>query len=329
MKEVCVLVPTGEAVLSSIVGPFKLFNAANQFVRQRDPEAIPPFDVKLLGISSQTDLYGGSFLVRPHLILADNPRPDLIIIPAIQGNIHKEMENNKEFVPWIAERYKEGSEIASMCVGAFLLASSGLLDGKCCTTHWAMAGLFRETFPRVTLLSEKIITDENGLYTSGGAYSFLNLMLYLVEKYAGRDIAIKCAKYFEVDMDRYNQSQFAIFSGQKEHADDPVLKAQNYIEANVGEKLKVDDLANMCAISRRNFIRRFKKATHNTPLEYIQRAKVEAAKKSLESSGATVYEVMYKVGYSDSKAFRNLFRKFTGLTPNEYRSKYNRSQAMA
>lgn len=329
MKKICVIVPAGDAVLSSIVGPLKVFNAANEFVKAANPNAEIPFEVRLVGINSGTELYGGAFQVRPHLTLADNPDADLIIIPAILGDFPVEMERNAPFIPWIVEQYNKGVEVASLCVGAMLLASTGLLDGKSCTTHWSVADVFRKLFPEVNLLSEKIITDENRLYTSGGAYSFLNLLLYLVEKFVGRAVAIQCAKHFEVDIDRYDQSHFVIFHGQKEHEDEPVLNAQNYIENNVAEKISVEALADMFAISRRNFIRRFKKATHNTPLEYIQRAKVEAAKKQLETSNGSINDVMYHVGYSDGKAFRNLFRKITGLTPTEYRSKYNRIHAFA
>lgn len=327
MKKICVIVPAGAAVLSSIVGPYKVFNAANQFVKAARPDAEAPFETILVGIGGETDLYGGAFQVRPHTTLAKNPQADLIVIPAMPGNFLQEIKLNRAYLPWIQEQYHKGAEVASLCVGAFLLASTGLLDGKNCTTHWSAADEFRKMFPKVNLLSEKIITDENRLYTSGGAYSFLNLLLYLVEKYVGREVAIQCAKHFEIDVDRYDQSHFVIFSGQKDHEDEPVLNAQKYIERNVAEKISVEALADMFAISRRNFIRRFKKATHNTPLEYIQRAKVEAAKKRLESSNGSINEVMYEVGYSDGKAFRNLFRKVTGLTPNEYRSKYNRIHA--
>ena len=327
MKRVAIIVPKGEAVLSSIVGPWKVFNAANRFVLEQDPTAIPPFAPFLIGMEPLVKLYGGTFQIKVDHLLDEKPECDLIVAPAIQGELASQLPANQPFIDWMRDAYHQNTEVASLCMGAFLLAKTGLLKGKTCTTHWSSAEVFRQLFPEVELLSDKIITESNGIYTSGGAYSFLNLILYLVEKYAGREVAIMCAKYFEIDINRINQSQFAIFWGQKEHEDKPVLDAQSYIEQNVEQKLSVEDLAAMVALSRRNFIRRFKKATHNTPLEYIQRAKIEAAKKSLESSDHSVYEVMFNVGYSDSKAFRNLFRKFTGLTPNEYRHKYNRIHA--
>jgi transcriptional regulator GlxA family with amidase domain len=183
-------------------------------------------------------------------------------------------------------------------------------------------------FPDVNLVAEKIITDEKGIYSSGGAYSFLNLLLYLVEKYLGRNLAILCAKVLEIEFDRSSQSPFIIFEGQKEHDDEPVRMAQTYIEQNFGEKITVDQLALMLAVGRRNLERRFKKATSNTIAEYMQRVKIEAAKMSLESSRENVNEVMYKVGYTDTKAFRTTFRRITGLSPVEYRNKYSRETAL-
>jgi transcriptional regulator GlxA family with amidase domain len=180
-------------------------------------------------------------------------------------------------------------------------------------------------FPEVGLVTEKIITDEQGIYSSGGAFSYLNLILYLIEKYAGRDIAVLSAKVFAIEIDRDSQSPFIIFQGQKEHEDEPIKKAQVFIEKNFQDKITVDQLASMFALGRRNLERRFKKATSNTVVEYIQRVKIEAAKMNLEKLRENVNEVMYNVGYTDPKAFRTTFKRITGLSPIEYRNKYNRA----
>jgi len=227
-------------------------------------------------------------------------------------------------IDWIEKQYKEGADIASICTGAFLLASSGLLDGKSCSTHWAAADNFRSMFPKVNLRTDELITDENGIYTNGGAYSFLNLMIYLVEKYYDRQTAIFCSKVFQIEMDRQSQSAFTIFTGQKHHGDEMVHKAQAYIESRLNEKISVGHLSSKFSVSRRNFDRRFIKATGNTPVEYSQRVKIELAKKAFETSRKKINEVMYEVGYSDVKAFREVFRKFTGMSPIEYKCKYNK-----
>jgi transcriptional regulator GlxA family with amidase domain len=319
MKHVSIIVPRGECILSSIIGSYKVFTSANAVLIRAGKE--PMFDVHLVGLEAETKLYEGLFSVHPDTMIGDVSKTDLIIIPAIQPQC---IGLNADFLPWIKDQYRMGAEIASLCVGAFMLASTGLIKGRKCATHWQAADAFRQMFPDVKLMPEKIITDEFGIYTSGGAYSFLNLLLHLIEKYCGRSTAIYLSKLLEVDLQRDSQSPFTIFMGQKEHEDEPIKKAQEYIETNVSQKISVDQLAGIFLISRRNFERRFKKATANTPVEYLQRAKIEAAKRSLESGRENINEVMYAVGYSDSKAFRTTFKKITGVSPLEYRKKYCR-----
>jgi transcriptional regulator GlxA family with amidase domain len=320
MKQVAILVPRGEMILSSIVGPYKALNTANRYMLQTGRE--PVFKVQMVGLTKDTDLYNGLFSIHPEVLLADAAKPDLIIIPATEP---RTLGMNMDFVPWIREQYNAGAEVASLCVGAFLLAETGLLNGKKCATHWMAATAFRKKYPQVDLTAEHILTDEQGIYTSGGAYSFLNLLLYIIEKYCGRDVALFLAKVLEIDIERDSQSRFMIFQGQKGHEDEPIKKAQEYMEQNLDQKLSVDMLAGLFLLSRRNFERRFKKATANTPVEYLQRVKVEAAKKSLESGADNINEVMYAVGYNDSKAFRTTFKKITGLSPMDYRKKYART----
>jgi len=326
MKHVSILVPNSPCILSSVIGAYKILMSANSALMHAGKK--PMFKVHMVGLNHETSLYDGLFSVKPEILAQDVDKTDLIIIPAFNGDIPTCLQQNSAYIPWIIEQYKQGAEVASLCTGAFLLASTGLLKGKKCSTHWMAADAFRAAFPDVKLQAEKIITDEMGIYSSGGAYSFLNLMIYLVEKFCGRELAVYCAKLMEIEIERKSQSPFAIFTGQKEHEDEPIRKAQIYMENNVADKISVDQLSEMFAISRRNFERRFKKATKNTPVEYLQRVKIEAAKKSLESSRENINEVMYNVGYSDSKAFRNMFKKITGLSPVSYRNKYNREMVV-
>jgi len=262
--------------------------------------------------------------VKPHKLISAIAKTNLIVIPSLNHNYQKAVESNQPLIEWIEKQYKNGAEVASICTGAFLLASSGLLNGKSCSTHWAFAEKFRTMFPKVNLQTDRLITDEGGIYTNGGAYSFLNLVLYLVEKYFDRQTAIFCSKVFQIEMDRQSQSAFIIFTGQKSHGDEIVMQAQTYIESNLHEKISIEDLSSRLAVGRRNFDRRFIKATGNTPVEYIQRVKIEVAKKAFETNRKTINEVMYEVGYSDNKAFREVFKRFTGMSPLEYRSRYNK-----
>ena len=321
MKQISILVPRG-AILGSLEGSRQLFTQVNDLLRSKG--APPLFKVQLVGLSKETPLSGGLFTANTDLVLEDVKKTDLISIPAIDGEMKNALEQNRDFIPWIIKQYKNGAEVASLCLGAFLLASTGLLKGKKCATHWMAANDFRKMFPDVNLVTEKIITDEQGLYSSGGAFSYLNLVLYLIEKYAGREIAILSAKVFAIEIDRDSQLSFTIFQGQKEHEDESIKQAQQFIEKNYQDKITVEQLTSMLALGRRNFERRFKKATSNTVVEYIQRVKMEAAKKGLETSRKNVNELMYEVGYSDIKAFRTVFKKITGKSPIDYRNKYNR-----
>lgn len=321
MKHISILVPSG-AILGSLEGSRQLFTQVNEFYKAK---GVPPlFKVQLVGLTKETDLTGSLYTVHTDALIDDVEKTDLIIIPALDGDIQQAVENNKNFIPWIIKQYEKGAEVASLCLGAFLLASTGLVNGKKCATHWMAENAFKQLFPKVNLVTQKIITDEQGIYSSGGAFSYLNLILYLIEKYAGRDMAILAAKVFAIEIERENQLSFIIFQGQKGHEDEPIKKAQEFIEKNYQEKITVDQLAEMFALGRRNLERRFKKATSNTVMEYIQRVKIEAAKMSLETSRENVNEVMYSVGYSDTKAFRTTFKKITGLSPLEYRYKYNK-----
>jgi transcriptional regulator GlxA family with amidase domain len=328
MKHLTVVVPDGQTVLDSIVAPYMLLKRADQYWQQIGNEQ--KFKVELAGITKEVSLYKGLFTVHPQSNLNEITKTDLIIIPAIQpiADFPGFIKRNEKITAWILEQYKSGAEVVSLCTGAFLLASTGLLAGKSCSTHWGAENLFRQMFPKVNLVTDKIITDEHGIYTSGGAFSFLNFLLYLVEKYYDRQTAIYCSKIFEIDIDRNSQSPFVIFGTQKNHDDETIKKAQSFLENNFRKKISMENLASSYAVGRRNFDRRFKKATGNTPLEYLQRIKIEAAKKNFESTRKSIKEVMFEVGYSDLKAFRTIFRKITGLSPVQYRNKYNREAAV-
>lgn len=271
-----------------------------------------------------TSQRNGRFTIKPDVLIHNVTKTELIIIPALIGNPNNSIALNQEFIPWIIQQLQNGAEVTSYCVGAFFLAATGLLKGKQCATHWYSANAFRQMFPDVNLVDDKIMTEENGIYTSGGSHSYLNLLVYLVEKFAGRDVAILIAKTYMIDIDRTSQSPFIIFKGQKAHEDGHVKKAQEFIETNFREKITIDQLANMLALSRRSLERRFKEATGNTIVEYIQRVKIEAAKKDFESNRKNINEVMYEVGYTDTKGFRTVFKKVTGLSPVAYRKKYNK-----
>lgn len=320
MKHVSILIPAGHTSLVNIAGTHQILNQVNGIVSQMNKNSV--FDVKLVGLSREIRQDIGLFTVTPDYLTHEVEQTDMIIIPAIHGDIKSGIERNHDLIPWLVEQYRNGAELVSFCIGAYLLAATGLLKGKKCATHWAHASDFRKMFPDVNLVDDRIMTAEDRIYTSGGAYSYLTLLLYLIEKNAGRDAAILASKMFMIDLNRDSQSPFIIFEGQKDHNDKQIGKAQQYIEKNYHGRISVGELASRLALSRRSLERRFKKATSNTVLQYVQRTRVEAAKKQLEKGTKNIHEVMFDVGYSDSKSFRDVFKKYAGMPPQDYRKKY-------
>ncbi|MEZ5055745.1 MAG: helix-turn-helix domain-containing protein [Saprospiraceae bacterium] len=319
MKRISILVPES-AVIEAIADPRYIFSAANNFLAASGRP--PLFEIEMVADKKEVQTMDGIATIKADKLLSDVEKTDLIIIPALFGDMGAAIEANYRAIPWIKKHYEKGTEVASLCVGAFLLASTGLLDGKKCSTHWAFENEFKKRFPKVELVGGGIITHEDRLYSSGGANSYWNLLIYLLEKYTDRETAILAAKYFAIDIDRESQAAFMMFNGQKDHEDETILEAQKYIEAHFSDKIGVEELSQQFAMSRRTFERRFKKATNNTVNEYIQRVRIEAGKRLLEKGGKNVSEIMFDIGYSDPKTFRNLFKKLVGMSPLEYRKKY-------
>lgn len=256
MKHVSILVPES-SVMQAIADPQYCFASVNQFMEMKGKDQV--FKVDLVGLKKRVKLSNGSYCVHADKLINETSRTDLIIIPALAGNLSEAIEANKKFVPWIRKQYIHGAEVASLCLGAFLLASTGLLDGRKCSTHWGFTDLFRQMFPEVDVQDGKIVTDENGIYSSGGANSYWNLLLHLVEKYTDRETAVITSKYFAIDINRHSQSAFSIFSGQKKHHDEVIKKAQEYIEKNIHGRITIEELAERFSVGRRSFERRFKK----------------------------------------------------------------------
>ena len=323
MKRISILV-FEDCTSIAMVGTMEIFRKASDIYQQVTGSENPFFEVELVSEKGRYVKTSNGYPVYCHKTIKEVSNTDLVVIPALEMDIDSKLQRNQAFIPWIQQQYAQGADLASICTGAFLLAATGLLKGREATTHWAAADKFRELFPEVELREENIITDQGRIHSSGGATSFLNLVLYLVEKYCGRQVAIATSKILLIDMDKVSQANYAIFSTQKYHQDESILKAQKIIESNYHKSITVDELAVEVSISKRNFIRRFKNATGNTPIRYIQRVKIEAAKKALETSSDRIQQIVYQIGYEDLSTFRKLFKKYTGLSPMEYRKKYNR-----
>jgi transcriptional regulator GlxA family with amidase domain len=230
-------------------------------------------------------------------VLRDVRRSDLVLVPAVDPDIAPHLALNRDVVPWLRRIFLAGADVASACTGAFLLAEAGLLDRKAATTHWAFQELFRQRYPRVRLEPQAIVVDQGRVVTAGGATSFLSLALYVVERLLGPDVARAASKMFLIDVNKSPQSAYAMFGTQKTHGDEEILLAQQIIEKEISVGPSVEDVARRIAMSKRNFVRRFKGATGNAPREYMQRVRVEAAKRALESTPSSIAAVRRQVGY--------------------------------
>ncbi len=306
---------------SSVAGPYDMLT--------KTPQAYLMLTGKALPVTLETDLVqrvlpAGNTAIERVSIHAGK-QYDLIIIPAMDfPDVAAVLDREKELIDWISTQHTGGAEVASVCMGAFLLAETGLLNGRRATTHWLGAALFRTMYPEVLLEDDKIIVDEGSIYSCAGAYTFTSFMIYLLEKFCGHEVAYIASKVFMVSTHNQPQKTFSIFQLQQRHTDDEIKKTQEYIEHNYSARLRVEDLAMRCNMSSRNFIRRFEQATGNSPLEYLQRVRIEAAKRILEEGRQNVEQASMSIGYDDLSFFRKVFKRHVGLSPKAYKDRYTR-----
>jgi len=316
--------------LLSIFGPMEAFAIANLWCRTQgwDKRANAPlFSWEIVSLDGGAVKGYGGVPIQPHRSIHAVDTTDFILIPAFLPPLDFIGKVSDEILAWIRCRHADNTLIGATCTGTFLLAETGLLSGKEATTNWAFAHYFKKLHPNVKLKPEKLLSVDGGLICSGATTSFLDLCLYLIEKFGSEDLASRCAKSLLVESGRRSQSPYFIFDSQKNHTDDKIIEAQAYMEGKFTKTFSLDDLASDLGISPRHFKRRFKNATGDSPLVYLQRLRIEAAKRKLETTLETVNEITWQVGYEDCNSFRRLFRNHTGLSPREYRDRFTRMQA--
>ena len=323
--------PTNVAILAfetfaaiPINGPMEILNKSCALMaeaRGEDP-AHPAFNVELVALNKKPLHFGSSVTLNPDTSIATAARPDLLLIPPVGDDVLGSLRALYAFVPWIKECSAHGARVVSMCTGSFLLGETGLLNGRSATTHWAFADLFRKTYPQVNLFPERLIVDEGNIITAGAATAYLDLVIYLVELYCGREAAILTAKVLLIEMGRYTQLPYTIFSPQKTHRDQQILRIQQFMENHMARQIAVEDLAKRAGMSTRNLDRRFRAAVGEAPTSYLQKLRIEKAKRLLETTDDSVSEIMLKAGYEDERSFRRLFSSLTQLSPKAYRKKY-------
>ncbi|MEO8887673.1 MAG: helix-turn-helix domain-containing protein [Mucilaginibacter sp.] len=307
--------------LLSIAAILDVFETVNKFYSKTEESV--PFNITLL--HTNDNQYDRTDMIMNYSAedIKAAPLKELILVPAFNtDDMEQTIADNRVFIPWLIQQYKQGAHIATFCTGAFLLGATGLLNGKIATTHVDACNGFATAFPDVKLRSDKTLTEDGRLYTSGGATSTFHLLLHIIEMHCGRDIAVRAAKIFAIDINRDNQSHFSTFQPVRNHHDELVASAQQKIESRYNDAETIEEIIKDIPASRRNMVRRFKQATGMTPIEYLQQTRIEAAKKLLEQTSQQMTEVIYNSGYNDPKAFRKVFRKAVGMTPSEYREKF-------
>jgi transcriptional regulator GlxA family with amidase domain len=284
------------------------------------------FQIELIGVEKKEVKTNLPIQFQCSKTISDKLETDVVIIPPNNITSPQEAEvllnKNNLLLQWISEKYNQKAEIISLCTGAYFLAECGLLNGMPATSHWGAMEDLQKRYPLIDFKPDHVVTHSKAIITGGGGFSSLNALLYFIEKNSTKAIAVELSKYYALDYGRTSQSIFSIFSGQRRHDDHEIHQAQNFIEKGVKTDISVEQIADRVHMSKRNFIRRFKNATTLNPIEYIQRVKVEAAKKALETGDTNIADITYSIGYNDLKTFRTLFKRVTGLTPTDYKNKY-------
>ena len=320
MKNLGLIIPLDYKLLS-IAAILDVFDTVNRIYAENHREI--PLGINIIQIPEHIKKDCNSFHGYPVKSTTSDFVADIVLIPSFTtSNLKETISKNHIYIPWIQEQYQSGAEIASFCTGAFLFGATGLLNGKTATTHVDASSAFASSFPSVLVKPDQTVTADGRCYTSGGSTSTFQLLVLLVQKYCGNDIAIRIAKIFAIDLDRYTQSYFSTFRPNYTHNDDLVMRVQREIETNYVEINTIDDVVKDLPASRRNIVRRFKKETGIPPIEYLQNIRIETAKRQLEQTNHSVSEIIFGTGYADPKSFRKTFQKLVGMKPLEYRDKF-------
>ncbi len=317
------LIAETNCVLSGVLGAIDTFSIAN-FAGAAEQENRSWFDTQIASVTGKPVTGFGDIQIIPHISVKKVEYTDIIFIPGFIPIFDSKEKGYGELIEWLKHHYDKGTLICSICTGAFLLAETGLLDRKTATTNWQFAGLFRQSYPKVNLEIHRLIVEDTGLITTGAATAYLDLCLFIIEKFGSVEQSTSCSKAMLIDPNRKTQSPYIVFNFQKKHGDKEILEAQVWMEKHYSEVVLIDEIARNFGMSPRNFKRRFKRATSDTPINYLQRIRIESAKRQLETTKNSVDEITIAVGYEDSNSFRKLFKKHTTLPPNLYRKKFSR-----
>jgi transcriptional regulator GlxA family with amidase domain len=308
---------------STAVGPIEVFHSAGTLWSWLHGDAPQPrFRVRTASIDgrSVTSAYGLG--LKPDCSIHDIRKTDIVILPTSGWDVQDRIARNTALLPWLKKWHSRGAYVAGICTGVVFLAECGLLDGRRATTHWGVADILRQRYPKVLWRPDHFVTEDGRLLCSGGIYASIDLSLYLVEKFCGREVALQCAKALLVGMPRTRQTGYSVVPLSRPHTDSNIRRAEEHLQQSYEREVSIDSLAERAGMGPRNFIRRFKAATGRAPGAYIQMLRVSAAKEMLEHGAASIQAVSSKIGYTDLAFFRSVFKRHTGMTPAEYRETF-------
>jgi transcriptional regulator GlxA family with amidase domain len=320
---ITILIP-GFGYPSPVIGPYEVFTSAGVLWNTLSgDETSAPFRVITASVDGKPVRFAGGVTVSPDRAVAQVRKTDLIFVPSIGLDLDAVLAHNRPMISFLQRQAAKGTVIAGVCTGVVLLAEAGLLRGRQATTHWALAEQYRRRYPDVDWKPELFITHSDNIFCGGGVYAALDLCLYLVEYFAGYEVAKQTGRSLLIDAPRTWQASFSVPLLNQQHHDEKIRVAQDYLHEHFNEAFTMDELAQQIGMSTRNFIRRFKQATGQTPLTYLHTLRINCARQLLETDIRSVQEVCYEVGYEDVPFFRNVFRRHTGLSPREYRHRYS------
>lgn len=314
------------SMATTITGSVDFFGIANRIASGIARQNSELFQLQLVSMDGEPVKTGNGMMIPVDKSLADIECEGVLFMPAFNIGSKKELSHYLKqwpaVIPWLQANHHSFERIATYCSGSFLLAEAGLLDGRKTTTAWWLLDLFAARFANVELDRESIVVKDDRFTCGAGTTSYYDVMLSLVETYAGKPFARVVAKYMMLDNQRQTQSPYAIYSAGNN--DDPVIeKAEQWIRANVAQEFKIEDLAAEVAVSPRTLIRKFKQQLNETPQSFIQKIRIEKCKILLETTRLQFSEIVERCGYNDESAFRRLFKKYCQLSPREYRRRFN------
>jgi len=262
----------------------------------------------------------------PDHTLDEEHRSDVVIVGDLNfANGSGPVGKWQDEIDWLRNQYERGAIVCSVCTGSMMLAEAGLLNQHEATTHWGACDVFERCYPQVLLRPERVLVPsglEHRIITSGGSTSWTELALYLVARFCGDDEARRIAKIFLFGDKSDGQLPFASMARPKQHDDAVVARCQEWIATHYEVSNPVEKMADMSGLSARTFKRRFRSSTGYAPLDYVQTLRIEEAKQMLETTDETIDEIAVEIGYEDPNSFRRLFKRTTGISPNQYRRRF-------